>query len=354
MRRRDAIKALGIGALSATAGCLGGFERQSAWRDPPLVENRPDAVYLPAITEGMKMYGMTTVGPYGVALSYSYPHRFWTVAGSELQKTVVEADDSLHLMASLWDHETGTVLPLDAGVSIEILGDGDLVSEEVAYPMLSQQMGMHYGANYVLDGEGDYEARVSVGGTSLHRTRAFAGQFETAETASFEFTFDTDELYDVELRRLGDEAGTRGAVPAMEMMDVPTGTAPTLDSLPGTHLGRQTSGDAFFDAFLVEDGSQFDVDGVYLYVSARTPHNEFILPMMGVRATVDRNGTTVRDGERLRRTLDHELGYHYGVGVETLEPGDSVTLAVDVPPQVARHDGYETAFLSFDSMQFEV
>ena len=354
MRRRDALKTLGIGALTATAGCLGGFEQQSAWRDPPLVENRPDAVYLPAITEGMKMYGKTTVGSYSVALSYSYPHRFWTLAGSELQKTVVEADDSLHLMASLWDTETGTVLPFDAGVSIEILRDGDLVSEEVAYPMLSQQMGMHYGSNYALDGEGEYEARVTVGGTSLHRTGSFAGRFETAETATFAFTFETDDLYDVALTRLGDEAGTRGAVPPMEMMGMPTGNAPAVDSLPGTHLGRQTSGDAVFDAFFVEDGSRFDVDASYLYVAARTPHNEFVLPMMGVLGTVERDGTAVHDGERLRRTLDPDVGYHYGVGVESLEPGDSVTLTVDVPPQVARHDGYETAFLSFDPMQFEV
>ena len=266
MKRRDAIKTLGIGALAATAGCLGGFERQSAWRAPPLVEDRPAAVYLPAITEGMKLYGKTTAGPYGVALTYSYPHRFWTAAGSELQRTVVEADDSIHLMASLWDAETGTVLPLDAGVSIEILRDGDLVSEEVAYPMLSQQMGMHYGSNYVLDGEGDYEARVHVGGTSLSRTGSFAGGFGAAETATFEFAFETDDLYDVELTRLGDEAGSRGAVPAMEMMGVPTGKAPAVDALPGRHLGRRTSADALFDAFVVDDGSRFGVNGAYLYV----------------------------------------------------------------------------------------
>ncbi|WP_416841541.1 iron transporter [Haloferax sp. DFSO52] len=356
MRRRDAIKTLGIGALTVTAGCLGGFERQSAWRDPPLVENRPDAVYLPAVTEGMKMYGKTTVGPYSVALSYSYPHRFWSVAGTELQKTVVEADDSLHLMASLWDTETGTILPFDAGVSIEILRDGSLVSEEVAYPMLSQQMGTHYGSNYALEGEGDYDARVTVGGTSLHRTGSFADRFETVETATFEFTFETDELYDVELKRLGDEAGTRGAVPAMQMMGMPTGKAPAPDSLPGTHLGRQTSGDAFFDAYFVEDGSRFGVDGSYLYVSARTPHNEFALPMMGVRGTVERDGTTLLDDERLQRTLDPDVGYHYGVGVatDTLEPGDSVAISVDVLPQIARHDGYETAFRSFEPMSFEV
>ncbi|MFC7205423.1 iron transporter [Haloferax namakaokahaiae] len=354
MKRRDVLKTLGLGALATTAGCLGGFERQSAWRDPPLVENRPDAVYLPAITEGMKMYGMTTAGPYGVALTYSYPHRFWSVAGGELQKTVVEADDTLHLMASVWDAETGTILPLDSGVSIEILRDGSLVSEEVAYPMLSQQMGVHYGSNYVLDGEGEYEARVHVGGTTLHRTGSFAGRFETAETASFTFEFDTDELYDVELTRLGDNAGQRGAVPPMEMMDVPTGVAPSISDLPGTHLGRRTSADALFDCFVVADGDRFDAEQSYLYVSARTPHNEFVLPMMGVRASVERDGETLVDTAQLRRTLDPELSYHYGLPVEPLESGDAIELSVDVPPQIARHDGYETAFFEFEPMSFEV
>ncbi|WP_396613407.1 iron transporter (plasmid) [Haloferax sp. S1W] len=353
MKRRDALKTLGIGALTATAGCLGGFERQSAWRDPPLVEDRPDAVYVPALTEGMKMYGTSSAGPYDVALTYSYPHRFWTVAGTDFQKTVVEADDSLHLMASVWDRETGTVLPLDAGVSIEILRDGSLVSEELAYPMLSQQMGMHYGSNYTLDGEGDYEARVRIGGTSLHRTGSFSGRFEAAETANFQFTFSTDDLHEVKLERLDDKAGTRGAVPPMKMMGVPTGVAPEIESLPGTHLERQTSGDAYFDAFVVADGARFGSDGAYVYVSARTPHNEFILPMMGIAATLERDGTTVVEG-RLRRTLDPELGYHYGFPVESVEAGDTVRLSIDVPPQVARHDGYETAFLDFEALSFEV
>ncbi|WP_049907666.1 DUF7350 domain-containing protein [Haloferax elongans] len=353
MRRRDALKTLGIGALTATAGCLGGFEQQSAWRDPPLVEDRPDAVYLPAITEGMKMYGRTSAGPYDVALTYSYPHRFWTVAGTDLQKTVVEADDSLHLMASVWDRETGTVLPLDAGVTIEVLQDGSFVTEELAYPMLSQRMGMHYGANYRLDGDGDYEARVQIGGTSLHRTGSFAGRFETAETATFQFTFATDELHDVELTRHGDEAGTRTTVPAMEMMGVPTGKAPAVESLPGTHLGRETSGDASFVAFVVDDGARFDSDGAYIYISARTPHNEFILPMMGITATVERDGETVAE-DRPRPTLDPDVGYHYGLPVDAVESGDVVRLVVDFPPQVARHDGYETAFMNFERLSFEV
>jgi hypothetical protein len=344
VRRRDVLRAA-TGGLAAVAGCLGGFETQSAWRDPPLVEDRPDAVYVPAVTEGMKMYGAATAGPYGVALSYSYPHRFWSMTGTERTKTVVESDDSLHLMASLWDRDSGQVLPLDAGVTIEIARDGSLISQEVAYPMLSQRMGFHYGSNYALDGEGDYEATVQVGGVSLRRTGAFDGRFESVESVTVPFTFDTDSLYDVPFERLGDRAGTRGALKPMEM-DFPLGRAPATADLPGSVLGVLESGDARLRVGVVRDTDRFDADGdSYLYVAARTPHNGFVVPMMGLSARVLRDGRE-RFAADLVRTLDPDLGYHYGAVCDGIEAGDQVAVSVEVPPQVARHDGYETAFVS--------
>ncbi|MFB6297607.1 MAG: hypothetical protein ABEH56_03715, partial [Salinirussus sp.] len=57
---------------------------------------------------------------------------------------------------------------------------------------------------------------------------------------------------------------------------------------------------------------------------------------------LDRGGETVFDG-RLTRTLDPDLGYHYGAVVGS-EPGDELTLSVLTQPQTARHEGYETAF----------
>ncbi|SEO97821.1 hypothetical protein SAMN04487948_109117 [Halogranum amylolyticum] len=346
--RRSVLRVLTVGGLGSVAGCLGGFETQSAWRDPPLVENRPSAVYVPAVTEGMKLYGQKTAGPYGVALTYSYPHRFWTVAGTDRTKTPVQSEDSIHLMISLWDDETETVLPLDAGVSIEITKGGSLVSQEVAYPMLSQQMGFHYGSNYELDGGGDYTARVRVGGVGLNRTGSFAGRFEQVETVAFDFTFDTDDLYDVEITRLDDRKGTRDAIEPMEM-GFPVGRAPAVDSLPGRKLGSATSGDAVFHAFAVDDGGRFGVDGSYLYVSVRTPHNGIVVPMMGLEATLTRDGERVFDGT-LARTLDPSVGYHYGTAVDAVESGDTLELTVAVPPQVARHDGYETAFFEMPPM----
>jgi hypothetical protein len=344
--RRAFLGSVAAGGLVGTAGCLGalGFSRQSAWRDPPLVEDRPEAVYVPAVTEGMRMYGRTTAGRYGVALTYSYPHRFWTLSGRDLSKTVVEADDDIHLMVSLWDTETKRVLPLDSGVTIEIRNAEGVVTQEVAYPMLSQTMGLHYGSNYVLDGEGEYEARVQVGGVSLRRTGAYAGAFESPATATVEFAFDTEELHEVSLSR-PENAGDRGAVAPMEMDGVPVGRAPAADALPGRHLGRGTAGDAVIEVFVLDT----EADGrfgsePYLYVSARTPHNGIVLPMMGLKTTLRRDGEVAREST-LRSGLDSEIGYHYGASMPGVREGDEVVIETTVPPQVARHDGYETAFL---------
>ena len=354
--RRALLGSVAAGGLTASAGCLGalGFSRQSAWRDPPLVEDRPDAVYVPAVVEGMGTYGRTTAGRYGVALTYSYPHRFWTLSGSETAKTVVEADDDVHLMVSLWDVETGQVLPLDSGVTIEIRNAEGTVTQEVAYPMLSQTMGLHYGSNYVLDGEGSYEARVQLGGVSLRRAGGYAGASGSPATATVGFEFDTDELHEVSLSR-PENAGDRGAVAPMAMDGVPVGHAPEVASLPGGHLGTGTAGDAVFEVFVadpsVADG-RFGADP-YLYVSTRTPHNGIVLPMMGLEAGVRRDGERVW-ASTLSSGLDSEIGYHYGASVPGVREGDEVVIETTVPPQVARHDGYETAFLGMDDVSIEV
>ena len=82
----------------------------------------------------------------------------------------------------------------------------------------------------------------------------------------------------------------------------------------------------------------------YLYVSARTPHNGIVLPMMGLEATLRRDGERVW-ASTLSSGLDPDLGYHNGASVPGVREGDEIVIETTVPPQVARHDGYETAFL---------
>ena len=352
MKRRDALRA-GAGVLGATAltGCLQtlGFEMQSAWRDPPLPSDRPSAVYYPAIVEEMGMYGTTNVDGVTFALTYSYPHRFWTVTGEHAEKVVVDDEDSVHLMASIWDTETKTVLPVDMG--LEVLQDGEVVVQRSPWPMLSQSMGFHYGDNIELPTEATYTARLRVGPLPARRTGAFENRFGEAKTAEIQFEFDTNRTYNLAIRRLGQKAGKRGAVEPM-MGNMPIATAPPRSKIPGQLIGETTSGDATFVVSSLTDAPRFG-DGTYLAVSPRTPYNRIILPLMSLSATVVRNGTTIWD-RRLQQTLDPELGYHYGSIVDELAAGDTLTITVDAPPQVSRHDGYETALIEMPPMEIAV
>lgn len=55
-------------------------------------------------------------------------------------------------------------------------------------------------------------------------------------------------------------------------------------------------------------------------------------------------GSTVYDGI-LQSTIDPELRYHDGAAVPDVQSGDELTITIDSPPQTARHEGYETAFV---------
>jgi hypothetical protein len=81
--------------------------------------------------------------------------------------------------------------------------------------------------------------------------------------------------------------------------------------------------------------------------NCRTRYNGYVLPAMALDGTVTRDGETVFDG-RLARTIHPDLGYHYGAPVGTVASGDELTLSVETIPQVARHEGYETAFRQFE------
>ena len=355
MKRRTLIQRGGaLAGGMAVSGCLSrlGFKTQSAWRDPPLVENRPQAVYYPAIVENMGMYGTTTVDDVGFALMHSYPHRFWNLTGTNESKVVVKSRDSLHLMASVWDVKTKTILPLDisAGISTD---NGEVTSTNL-WPMISPNMGFHYGDNIALPEEGTYDITLRVGPLQINRTKPFQGRFTESRAATMSFTFDTSETYALEIRRLGDKAGARGTVELMDMKMLPEPRAPSKKALPGRLIGEGFSGDATFLVTVVEGDTRFsEKDRPYLIVSPRTPYNRVILPRMALSATIKRGQSTVFQGP-LQALIDPTLSYYYGAPVGEIESGDSITIEIESPPQLARHDGYETAFIDMPPIEFTV
>ncbi|USZ69813.1 iron transporter (plasmid) [Halorussus salilacus] len=374
MNRRHFLRAgtaVGASGMASLAGCAGLFESESTATDSETatesvdssestdsdrreevttVEDRDEQVYHPTHREGAAMVGTGGEGRYRVALLYSVAHAFWTITGTDTNLVEVGDDATVHLMATVWDGETETVLPT-ANVSAEISRDGERVDSRDFWPMLSQNMGYHFGDNVSLDGDGTYTATLDVGAMQARGLGELAGAFDERTTLEVEFDHERAVVGDLAYERFPDEEGEAGALEPMEM-DVPVSRVPERDALPGSVVALDASGDADFPVFL-PDETPAGVDGEYLAVSPRTPYNRYPLPFTGLSATVRRGGETVFDGA-LDPAVSPEYGYHYGAAVPGVESGDSLTLTVETPPQISRHEGYETAFVEMPTMELTV
>jgi hypothetical protein len=348
--RRAFLAAAGAGGLGALAGCFGVLETEPASREPPLPEDRPNEPYVPSHVEGMAMVGMQTQGRYACALSYTWPHRFWLVRGSDTDTVDVRGADDVHMMASVWDTETGVVLP-NASPSIEYTGPEDETESFSPWQMLSQRMGVHHGDNVTLGPEGVYSVSVQVAPPSTRRT-ATASVPTDPLTFDFEMTYERDRMESLSYEDIPDDReGTPGAVDPMDMHGVSQSRAPPADDVPGTVRGPQSTGGAELVVSTLEQRGRLATgdDERYLVASLRTSHNRYVLPAASVSATADAGGESVFDDD-MRPTLDADLGYHYGAVVPTGKSLDDVTVRVETPPQVSRHEGYETAFYDFDAV----
>lgn len=347
MRRRNLLAAGSSAALAALAGCLGGSaEPPSTDSSPPW--RREGEVYNPGHRMGMEMIGAARTGDVTVGLSYHLPTRFWTVAGTRRQPVRTEdRPDGIHLMASVWHTETRTVLPVGSGLRVRVEREGDIVTRRALWPMLTQTMGFHYGDNVTFEEWDEHSMTVDVGSPAAALRGPLAGAFEETSPVEFEFDFLLSRRNDIPVSRRPDQRGAHGALEPMQMA-MPLSHAPTQGTLPGRVLGTGTSGDARFVVTAVDDA-----DGTYLAVSPRTPFNRFVMPLMSLSAAVDRDGTTVFEGP-LSAAVDLDRGYHYGTTVDGLAAGDEVTVSVDSPPQVARHIGYESAFLEMPDVTVTV
>jgi len=227
MRRRDVLRIGGAVTTAVLAGCLtgdGGTSRDESAadsgtdEDPSPPWSRSETVYYPGHAKGMQMIGMARPDDRAIALTYTYPERFWTVTGTRTERVGVDEQyNGVHLMASVWDTETGTVLPVESGLRFEVRGDDGTITERSPWPMLSQQMGFHFGDNVALPGNGTYSVVVDAGAMNLERRGALAGKFERSRTVSFEFEFSRPERNTIGLRKFQDRRGTRGAISPMEM-----------------------------------------------------------------------------------------------------------------------------------------
>lgn len=376
---------LGASALAVTglAGCLGGNgdneggdgnesdngtetstseetdgNNGTAAGSGPLVADPPDVVYTPTHRAPVEMVGTVEAGEYTLVPHFSLPHWFWLTRSDEVDEVAPRIDDSVHLMLAFWDGETGQSVPVDIGATIELRKDGQRVTQVAPWAMLSQRMGFHLGDNVELPEDGTYTAGVTippVDGSQIRKTGAFAGRFEETETATFEFAYSTDleqQLADsvdfVEKSRWGEP----GAIEPMQMGNRPSPSLPAASEYPGRQLLTPdgevpTSDDTAFVVSYLPESRLTPGDEGYLLVSPRTPHNRIPVPEMALSVAAGDS-----EGVELTQTLDGELGLHYGTPL-TLEAGERVDIAVESPPQVARHQGYETAMLAMDSVSVQ-
>lgn len=353
MNRRQLLVAGSTAGTVAIAGCTSLFTRKSEPSIPPVIDDRPDSVYFPTHAEGMEMIGMVSAGDYTIGLMYSYPHRFWTVTGATTERISIQDDDDVHLMASVWDDETNTVLPVDSGLSMAIDQDGETVTRKTPWPMISQNMGFHYGDNFSLEGDGSYSVTFDIGGMNISRLGAFDGKFQDSVSGTVEFDYSRDERDDLPYETFEDEKGNANAVELMEMETVPVSVTPEPDVLPGTHITTETADNAVFQVIAIDDPSFIDGSGTYLAVTLHTPHNRIPLPMMSLSGTAERDSVTVFD-DTLSTAIHPDIGYHYGAVLDGLESGTRVMLTVDTAPQISRHEGYETAFFELPPVEFTV
>lgn len=323
----------------------------------PRVSDPPEAVYLPTHRNAMKMIPPIEAGDYRVSPMITYPHTFWLVTGTQREEVSVESS-GVHLMMTIQDADTGMVLPIDKGAQVRVSQDGDLIDQRAPWPMISQRMGFHFGDNIGLPDTSTYTVEFDVNPLrGVRTTRAFEGRFERGETVTFEFTLDSEtqqELVDGITYFDEERWGKRDALAPMEMgsnadagdMSMSYSQVPEPSSYPGRAVGTPSSGDATFLVRYLEETELSDGDSGYLLVSPRTPYNRVPLPDMALSLAGALEGD-------LTQTLDSRIGHHYAFR-GSVSPGDTLELVIDTPPQVARHRGYETAFLDMPNIELTI
>ncbi len=335
MHRRELLVA-GAGAVAAG---LAGCEQRQVSTGPTPLEDPPDAVYVPTHTDEMTHVATQSAGRLRFALSYAQPHTFWLLTGTRVRRVEVADEDALHLMLTVWDDETGISLPA-SNATATITRNGEQVVEKSFWSMLSQRMGVHFGDNVVLDGNGTYTVDVRYGPVESRLAGDLADLDPSVRSISTDLGYEKSTVAALGIEELGDRAGQRDAVSPMDMGMLPVSQLPTVDALPGRLLGSGRSGDAELAATaLPAPPTGIDGDGPYLAVSPRTPYNRYPLPFASF--SIGPDGETP-----LVSSIDPDLGFHYGRVLDG-EP-DTVRVTVDAPPQLARHEGYETAFVEMD------
>lgn len=353
--RRELLAGLGAATAASLAGCNGSLGRAGSSSTPgrpsPAADAPSDGAYVPTHRDMMQMIGMQNDGRLVATLSYTVPHEFFLVTGTRTNQAAIADGDTMHLMVQVMDEETGIVAP-QVEPTIEMTKDGEPVGSNQPWPMLSQSMGFHFGDNVAPSGEGSWRFDVRVNAATGVRSPDLAEVF-TKRTFTFETEFAPEDAGQLGFEGTGYRAGEAGVLApmSMEMMTVPQ--QPAFGSLPIEVTEPGLTDDVAAAVGAHDDPASLGFEGgeSALVVATQTRYNRYPLGFMGLRATVTRDGEEVFAGD-LGSAVDGDLGHYYGAATPALEAGDEVEVEVVTPPQVARHIGYETAFLQLEPLTF--
>ena len=138
----------------------------------------------------MKSLGSKTWQGMKVELASAEPAAFDVFQGDQTKKVRPEPDDSVHLMAILSDAKTQERIPYaECWVTITD-SDGKIVFDERMWPMISRDMGTHYGINVPLPQSGKYDVELRVGPPQAARHPEYSDVWQRAETFSFPLQVD--------------------------------------------------------------------------------------------------------------------------------------------------------------------
>ena len=118
----------------------------------------------PRPNQMMQSVGSTTWEGMRISVARAEPSEFMIFQGQDSTRVVEpQPADSVHLMAVLEDAETGERIPYST-VWFTITDDeGSVVFDDRTWPMLSKNMGTHYGVNVGFPEPGTYNLEVQVG-----------------------------------------------------------------------------------------------------------------------------------------------------------------------------------------------
>lgn len=342
---------LGVLATGTSLAAVSGHATGRGLDEMPHKATPPEGAYIPEHMDMMKMIGMETAERLMVSLSYTRPHEFFLVTGTRTNNVEIQTSDTMHLMTMVHDMQTGAIAP-QVEPTITVSRDGDELVSNQPWPMLSQPMGFHFGDNVAVSGQAAYRFDVTVNAAQSVLPDELGDVF-TKQSITFEAEFDPASASELGQKHTGDEAGTAGALPPMEMDGMSIPQQPAYDEFPIELTGPQYTDDLGVAVGTHDDPTSLGfTDGeIALVAATQTKYNRYPLGFMGVEATVTRDGDEVFADE-LSSAVDGELGHYYGAGTPALEVGDTVDLEFTTPPQVARHRGYERAFLELDTLTF--